>query len=30
MLPSGISIFGHSVVLLVFLLEKVPFPKHGE
>ena len=28
--PSGISIFGHNVVLLVVLLEKVLFPKHGE
>ena len=28
--PSGISIFGHNVVLLVFLPEKVPFLKHGE
>jgi hypothetical protein len=28
--PSNISIFGHSVVLLTFLLWIVPLPKHGE
>jgi hypothetical protein len=27
---SDISIFRHSVVLLAFLLEIVPFPKHDE
>jgi hypothetical protein len=27
--PSGISIFGHNVELLVLLPEKVPFLKHG-
>jgi hypothetical protein len=27
--PSGISVFGHNIELLVFLPKKAFFPKHG-